>query len=177
MIAVCEVADHNDQDRPGPYSCRRHSVFHELEADQCTGNCSSCINVFRKDIRFLVGKDIPQQSASHTGQRPAEHTEKPEIGTVRIECMPYADDRKDAESQCIRPEKNALVQDALSERSMTAAEIVVDDEHDQRHKKSEEHIRRILECPWWNMTKEQIAKIENRDERRAAIAANLDLYN
>ena len=27
------------------------------------------------------------------------------------------------------------------------------------------------------MTKEQIAKIENRDERRAAIAANLDLYN
>lgn len=27
------------------------------------------------------------------------------------------------------------------------------------------------------MTKEQIAKIENRDERRAAIAANLDMYN
>lgn len=27
------------------------------------------------------------------------------------------------------------------------------------------------------MTKEQIAKIEDRDERRAAIAANLDLYN
>lgn len=27
------------------------------------------------------------------------------------------------------------------------------------------------------MTKEQIAKIENKDERRAAIAANLDLYN
>ena len=27
------------------------------------------------------------------------------------------------------------------------------------------------------MTKEQIAKIENREERRAAIAANLDLYN
>ena len=27
------------------------------------------------------------------------------------------------------------------------------------------------------MTKEQIAKIENRDERRAAIAANLDLFN
>lgn len=32
-------------------------------------------------------------------------------------------------------------------------------------------------APAGRMTKEQIAKIENKDERRAAIAANLDLYN
>ena len=136
--------DHNDE---GRYHCGERFVHPQTVQDvvkNASEYASGSVNLLLQDKRYLIGQDIPDNSAGRCGHDP-HHNGDQESGVV-FQSLSGADNEECSQAEGVKIEQGPV----------NEVEAVVKIEDKKGHNNGEVKVVFILEAKWRNSAEEKI---------------------